>query len=369
MSIKKLRQSLLTNDEKYIQRCIDLALKAKGLTSPNPLVGSVIVKDNKILGEGYHTKAGEDHAELAAIKNANTDLSGATLYCNLEPCCHTNKRTAPCAQRIIKEGISKVIIANLDPNPNVAGSGVKLLQDNGIEVITGVLSTTGLEINRHFFHYIKSDIPYIHLKWAQTLDGKVASHTGDSKWITNEQARAHVHAERLFYDAIMVGANTLKNDNPKLTIREGDKVIKCPKRIVLAPSGIQTKDFNLFTDEYKDQTMLISEIAHDNLDSKQLMQCLRDENGRIDLNNLLVELKKRGVNSLYIEGGSKLISGFLELGLFHEISVYIASRILGNGLGLLEHREVNKMSETINLDLHKLHQFDDNLMLNYRKSF
>lgn len=355
------------NHEFYIQKCFDLALKAKGYTSPNPLVGCVIVKDNKIIATGFHRQAGMAHAELDAIQNAKESLQGATLYCNLEPCCHSNKKTPPCAQRIVKEGISKVVISNLDPNPAVAGNGVKLLQEAGIEVITGILESVGVEINRHFFHHIQSETPYIHLKWAQTLDGKIATLNGDSKWITNEVARAYVHEERLFYDAIMVGSQTANNDNPQLTIRRDNQVLKCPKRIILAPSTKLREDLNLLHDQYKSETIVISQNSYPQLDSSQLMQCLRDENGRIDLNNLLIELKKSGINSIYVEGGGQLLSSFLQHDLYHEISLYIAPKVLGAGKSVLSEIELNKIKESKHLKLHQTKQFGDNVMLNFRK--
>lgn len=353
--------------EKYMHECFRLALQAKGLTHPNPLVGSVIIMNDEVISKGFHKKAGSPHAELDAIQNANTSLVGATLFCNLEPCCHTNKKTPPCAQRIVKEGIKKVVIANLDPNPEVAGKGVQILKDAGIEVVSGILEQAGLELNRHFFHHIQSDIPYIHLKWAQTLDGKIATNNGDSKWITNEQARSYVHDERLFYDAIMIGANTAKTDNPHLTVRDNGKVIKCPKRIVLAPSTELPDELNLFQDQYKTETLVISQNSYPQLDSKQLMHCLRDENGRIDLNNLLIELKKMGINSIYVEGGSQLLSSFLQKDLYHEISIYIAPKILGAGKSVLSALELSKMKESKKLNHKETKQFGDNVMLNFRK--
>lgn len=353
--------------EQYMQECFDLALKAKGFTSPNPLVGCVIVKDAKIIARGYHKKAGLDHAELDAIKQADQSLEGTTLYCNLEPCCHTNKRTAPCAQRIIKEGIKKVIIANLDPNPAVAGKGVQLLKDAGIEVISGVLAEKGKEINRHFFHAIQSNIPYIHLKWAQTLDGKMATNSGDSKWITNEAAREHVHQERLLYDGILIGAQTANLDDPQLTVRQSDRVIKAPKRIILAPNSSLKSDLKLLCDQYKSETIVISQNSYPQLDSSQLMQCLRDENGRIDLNNLLIELKQKGLNSLYVEGGSHVLSSFLQAEIYHEVSIYIAPKILGSGKSVLSSLELAKMQDSRELTLNALKQFGDNVLMNFRK--
>ena len=193
----------------YMKICFQLAKKALGNTYPNPYVGSLIIDSSgEIISKGYHKESGQDHAERDAIKNATRSIVGATLYCNLEPCCHTNKKTLPCAQYLIESQISKVVISNLDPNPAVAGKGVKLLQDAGIEVVVGIEREKGETLNEVFFHHIKKQTPFVHLKWAQTLDGKVATLNYDSKWITSETARIHVHQERALYQAILVGANT-----------------------------------------------------------------------------------------------------------------------------------------------------------------
>jgi diaminohydroxyphosphoribosylaminopyrimidine deaminase/5-amino-6-(5-phosphoribosylamino)uracil reductase len=177
---------MIHSDADFMKHCFYLAEKGRGMTSPNPLVGCVIVQNDEIVATGYHRKAGLAHAELDAIENTQANLKGATLYCNLEPCCHTNKKTPPCAQRIILENISKVVIANLDPNPYVAGRGVELLRKNGIEVITGVLEEEGEKLNEIFFKNMREQKPFVHLKIAQTLDGKIATNTGSSQWITNE---------------------------------------------------------------------------------------------------------------------------------------------------------------------------------------
>ena len=223
------------NFEKYMHMTLELAKKGAGLVSPNPLVGAIIVKDNEVIAQGYHKKVGLAHAEVDALNNATAPVDGATLFCNLEPCCHTNKRTPPCAPQIIEAGIKKVIIANLDPNPEVAGKGVKLLQDHGIEVVTGILEKEGQQLNEIFFTHITKGKAFVELKMAQTLDGKMASMSGDSKWITSEESRKLVHQHRLNYDAIVVGANTARFDDPSLTVRL-DKVWP-KKRLILSKSG------------------------------------------------------------------------------------------------------------------------------------
>lgn len=274
-------------DFDYIKRCFDLARLGTGNVSPNPLVGAVIVKDGKVIAEGYHKASGLAHAELDAIQKANCDLQGATIYCNLEPCCHTNKRTPPCAQRIIKEGFSKVVISNLDPNPEVAGAAVKLLREAGIEVVTDILHDQGAQLNEIFFHHIVNQRPFVHLKMAQTLDGKLASKTMDSKWITSESSRKNVHAERDHYDAIMVGANTLRQDNPTLTVRTGNKPTKAIKRIILSLSGELDRNLNVFSDEFKDQTYVVVPEGLKADFHFQTIKCPLNERGELSLEFLL----------------------------------------------------------------------------------
>ena len=208
----------MVDDVAYMKRAIALAKLATGHTSPNPLVGAVVVKDNTIIGEGYHHKAGTAHAEVHALNQAGDNAKGATLYVTLEPCSHYGK-TPPCTEALIEAGIKKVYVGNLDPNPKVAGGGIKILNDHGIETETGILEEECRQLNDIFFHYIQNDIPYTALKYAMTLDGKIATATGESKWITGEEARRHVHTLRHQYAAIMAGIGTVLADDPMLNAR------------------------------------------------------------------------------------------------------------------------------------------------------
>lgn len=331
-----------TNHEIYIQKCLDLAKAYQGQTSPNPLVGSVIVKNGLIISSGAHKKAGTDHAELDAIKNATESLKGATLYCNLEPCCHTNKKTPPCAQRIINEEISEVVISNLDPNPLVAGNGVKLLKEAGIKVTTGILKDEASELNKVFFTNMLLKRPFIHLKWAQSIDGKMATSSGDSKWITNEESRKNVHHERSIYDSILIGANTLKNDNPRLTIRLEGQIERCPYRIVIASQPDTSKD--LFNDEFKDKTIIV--------------------NGK--LSDILNELYQKDIMSIYVEGGAMIHSQFLSENLFDEISIYTAPKILGSGKSITLPEIIN-MREAFSLSDCTITNFGSDTLTNFRR--
>jgi len=203
------------NPKQYMKRSLELALLGKGRVSPNPLVGAIIVKGNKIIGEGYHCKAGEDHAEIIALKNCRESPRRATIYVNLEPCCHYGK-TPPCVDAIIKAGINKVVIAVRDPNPVVNGNGIKIMKENKIEIEEGILEKEAKELNKIFFKYIVSKTPYIILKAALTLDGKIATRSFDSKWVSCDESREMVHKLRADVDAVLVGKNTIMKDNPQL---------------------------------------------------------------------------------------------------------------------------------------------------------
>lgn len=335
-------------DIDYIKRTFELALKGAASVNPNPLVGAVIVKDGQIISEGFHAKVGSDHAEASAFNNATQSVKGATLYCNLEPCCHTNKRTPPCAQRIIQEGIKKVVISNLDPNPLVAGRGISLLKDHGIEVVTGVLENEGKILNEIFFTHIQEKRAFVHLKIAQTLDGKIASTSGDSKWITGELSRNKVHQERLKFDAILIGANTARVDNPSLTVRLDKTYPK--KRIILSSSGDLSSNLNLFSDEYKDLTWLILPNDCTPKINHQFINCPTLSNGNFDLNALNTILyEKLGITSIYVEGGNSIHTQYLSQSAYDRLSIFIAPKILGSGQNAIGDLGISKMSDALNL--------------------
>ena len=334
----------MKSDFDYIQLCFELAKKALGNTSPNPFVGSVIVKNDKIIGSGYHTRSGQPHAEIEALNNCSEDPLGATLYCNLEPCCHTNKKTPPCVDSIIKAGIKKVVISNLDVNPEVAGRGVQILRDANIEVIHGVSKEKGEILNEVFFTHITKKRPFIHLKWAQTLDGKMATLSNQSKWITGELAREYVHKERSLYDAIMIGGVTANADNPSLTIRDKNGE-QSKRRIILSPNGELSKDLKLLNDEYKAKTLLVSNSKTD-FNIEKISCELND--GKVNLEKLLEDLYKKNIFSVYIEGGPKLINSFIEKNLFDRVSIYIAPKLLGEGKESYTHTLTKNLEDALN---------------------
>lgn len=353
-------------DKKYIRECFHLAKQSLGRTTPNPLVGSVIVKDGEVISHGFHRKSGEAHAEIDAIQNAKTDLTGATLYCNLEPCCHTGKKTPPCTDAILKTGIKRVVISNLDPNPQVAGRGVEILSAAGIEVINNILREEGALLNEVFFTHIEKKRPFIHLKWAQTLDGKVATLDLDSKWVTNETSRAYAHRERSLYDGILVGSGTVNKDDPKLTVRIPGKPVECRKRIIMGGSEVLNPNSTVFNDEFKNQTIIINDKHSSDLSYiKQITGALNDE--IFDLETILSQLYNEGITSIYVEGGMQTISHFINKDIFDRVSVFIAPKLLGPGIGLSS-RKVNLMHDAISFKSGVWTQLGDNMLFESKRN-
>lgn len=357
----------IKQDIKFIKRCFELAENGKGIVSPNPLVGSVIVKDGKIISEGWHKKPGMPHAEAEAIANAKENLESATLYCNLEPCCHTNKRTSPCTPLIINCGIKKVVISNIDPNPHVAGKGIAQLRDTDIEVCTGMLEKEGAELNKFFFKFITHKIPYITVKIAQTVDGKINYEDGIRSIITGDEVRKDVHKLRSEYDAVLVGANTIWVDDPELTVREFNK--RNPARIILSPNLNLDLTKKVFRNSEKEKVIVFcsekipkSKIEEfKNIDVNVIPLELNCEFG-FDLNIVLDELGKFDITSILVEGGSKIFSSFIEENLFDEIIIYQAPKIFGKGTNPFQITNINQ------LKLKKVQQLGEDIKFIYKKN-
>jgi diaminohydroxyphosphoribosylaminopyrimidine deaminase / 5-amino-6-(5-phosphoribosylamino)uracil reductase len=316
------------NHELFMRQAMRLAQQAKGHTWPNPMVGCVIVKNSEVLAEGFHRKAGQAHAELDAINNAKSSVAGATLYVNLEPCCHSNKRTPPCAQLLIAKGIKTVVIANQDPHPEVSGRGIAMLREAGIEVITDVLAQEGELLNEVFFHNQRTQKPFVHLKLASTLDGKIAMANGESQWITGEAARQHAHQLRAEHMAIAVGAQTIRQDNPQLTVRLPSYAGAYPIRLVFSHSGNLPKSAQVFTDEYAANTRIY---------------------GNQPLSDVLDELYQQGIMNILLEGGASLASAFLAAGHVQRISHYLNPSYLGQGISALNDYGLMDLSQRIHL--------------------
>ncbi|EPZ50267.1 riboflavin biosynthesis protein RibD [Bacteriovorax sp. BAL6_X] len=351
-----------SRDIAYMQMALNLAKLGEGTTSPNPMVGAVIVKDGIVLGKGWHKKAGLPHAEPEAISDVAVDqkaeLKGATIYVTLEPCCHTNKRTPPCAHELLKHGFARVVVACLDPNPQVAGNGIKILEAAGIECKVGVLEEESKELNRVFFKSMQSKLPFVHLKLAQTLDGKLSTMTGDSKWITDESARKMVHAFRKRYDGVMVGRKTLNNDDPSLNIRFGlDDNGKIPYRIVMGSISKMDPLSKVFNDQHTKKTIIVTTGADYQSAPDDVVKFFTEKQIRIvfakcDSNEIVIEdamaqLKAIGVQSILVEGGGMLASTILKKKLADKMTIFVAPKILGNGIGYYD-EQLDSMADALN---------------------
>jgi diaminohydroxyphosphoribosylaminopyrimidine deaminase/5-amino-6-(5-phosphoribosylamino)uracil reductase len=324
-------------DRKYILRCFELAKKGIGKVSPNPLVGSVIVNKEKVIGEGWHEEYGQPHAEINAIKNSSEPVNNSTLYCNLEPCSHTNKKTPPCVPEIIKNGISKVVLSNFDTNPDVNGKGVEQLRNAGIEVITGIEEEEGRELNRFYLKYVRAKTPYVTLKIAQTLDGKITDTIGKQNRITGNEAGEFVHRQRGIFDAVVIGANSVIVDDPQLTVRQSKG--RDPIRIILDGKLSVPESAKILNNEEPENTWIVTS-AGSNIDKrnrliKKGVKVLElPVNGKhiINLNELLKKIGGLNVTSLLVEGGSEIFTQFIEQELFDELVVLQSPRFFGKGL-------------------------------------
>ncbi len=316
----------------YMKRAIMLAEKGMGYTNPNPMVGAVIVKEGKIIGEGYHKAFGSTHAEVQALNNCKVSPAGSTMYVTLEPCSHVGK-TPPCVDAIISHGIKEVVIGMIDPNPLVAGMGIKKLQEQQIIVSWGILENEVKALNHIFIKYITTRKPYCIWKSAMTLDGKIATKKGDSKWITSEVARQYVHQLRHRVSAIMVGIGTVLADNPRLTTRLSDGQGQHPIRVILDTTCRIPLDAALLSEEGK--TIVCTgkyTSAHKIRKLKDMgveVYITKEKNGRLDIGSLMVYLGQRGIDSVLIEGGSLVSSSVLEAGVVDEVMMFIAPKIIG----------------------------------------
>lgn len=321
-------------DEKYMKRALELAQKGIGYTRPNPLVGAVIVKDGRIIGEGYHEFFGGPHAEINAFNQGTEDVTGAKMYVTLEPCSHYGK-TPPCAEAIIKKGIKKVVVALKDPNPKVSGRGINLLREAGIEVITGVLEEESRKLNEIFIKYITTNTPFCILKAAMTLDGKTAAVTGDSKWITGEASRQYVHGLRHRVSGIMAGIGTVLKDDPYLTTRLKDREGRDPHRIIVDSSARLPLTANVIKVASKAETILaVTEKAKEDKLNKLREKGVRiiktpTKDGRVDLTFLMKALGEMEIDSILLEGGSELNYSALEAGLVDKVNIFIAPKLIG----------------------------------------
>lgn len=340
----------MSSHEFYMNLALQNALSMKGQTDPNPLVGSVIVNDNRIVGIGAHLKAGEPHAEIHALAMAGEKAKGGTIYVTLEPCSH-HGRTGPCAEAIVRAGLKKVVVATLDPNPIVAGRGIKILEDAGIEVVVGVCGEQSNKMNEVFNKFIVEKIPFVIMKSAATLDGKIATHTSDSKWITSEEARNDVHQLRNEVGAILVGVNTVIKDNPELTTRIPNG--RNPVRVILDSSLKIPLNSKVINDNQAETWVFTSgqhseqkKIELENLGVKVFVTT---DQRRVDLVETLKILGEHSISSLLVEGGGEVNASFMSQKLVDKLVLYLAPKLIGGKSAptFLEGIGIEKMGQAI----------------------
>ncbi len=335
-----------------MKRALDLARKGIGSNKTNPIVGCVIVKNGKIIGEGFYEKFGFAHAEVNALKNCTESPKDSTVFVTLEPCCFTGK-TPPCTDALIKTKPQKVIIGTLDANPKIAGKGAEILKENGIEVEVGILEEKCKLVNLPFFTFITKNRPFVAIKIAQTLDGKIATKSGHSKWITSEESRILVHQKRTEYDAVLVGIGTVLEDDPVLNVRlvEG----RNPLRIVLDSTLRIRLDSHLLSDSLNKCTIIFTskEAEIDRLESvrktgAKVVQVEKDKSGNLNLEEVLKECAKLEICSILVEGGSKVFNSFLIQKLFDKVMFFIAPKLVGNdGISAVGELGIEKITEAL----------------------
>ncbi len=352
-----------------MEMALALAKKGLGTTSPNPMVGALVVKGQRIVGKGYHRKPGEPHAEPIALEQAGEQARGATLVVNLEPCCHTDKRTAPCVDAVIKAGIKRVIVAMFDPNSQVSGKGVEALRKAGIEVKVGVLSEEARRLNEVYVTFREKRRPFFVMKCALSLDGKIATKIGESKWISNEESRAYSSRLRSIMDGIMVGINTVILDNP-LLLPKGSKPKRYPVRIVL-DSKLRIPlacDLVKTAATYKTIVCALPDARADKGDrlkslGVEVIRVNAGENGRISLIELCEELRQREIMSVLVEGGGELNSSFLKEGLFDKVVLFYGPMFIGGkgAAGLVSGKGIDFLKDSYKIDVVSVKRLKDDI--------
>ncbi|MBP1970651.1 diaminohydroxyphosphoribosylaminopyrimidine deaminase/5-amino-6-(5-phosphoribosylamino)uracil reductase [Virgibacillus natechei] len=352
-------------DEDYMKIALELAHATSAQTSPNPPVGSVVVKDGVIVGMGAHLEAGEAHAEVHALQMAGDKAIGATIYVTLEPCAH-HGRTPPCAELIIDKGIKRAVIAVTDPNEKVAGQGINMLREANVQVDLGVLEKDAEELNAVFFHYTKTKTPFVTVKSAISLDGKTATVTGESKWITGEEARLDVHHYRRTHDAILVGINTVLTDNPSLTARIPNSGGN-PVRIILDTNLRTPLDANVVTDNEAPTWIFVGkhveETKMEPFFKKPQVDVIQLEDEEIRINNVLEMLGEREITSLFVEGGAAINGSFLKNGQINQLLMYMAPKLIGGKLAPTSFtgEGIRQISDVLELEIKEVEMIGEDI--------
>ena len=332
------------------------------------MVGALIVKNGKVIGQGYHRRFGGPHAEVNAINNAKSSINGATLYVTLEPCCHKGKKTPPCLDMLLKYNLKRVVVGTLDPNPKVNGKSIAILKKKGIETKVGVLKGECRGLNEAYFKYIQTGMPFVTVKFAQTLDGRIATATGDSKWISSEASLKWAHRLRSLHDAVLVGVGTVLKDDPQLTVR----LVKGrnPLRIV-ADSKLRTPLNSKMLKEQEVAPTVIAATEQGDIEKMFALSVMgvevvtieEDKEGMVELKDMLKKLGERNISSILVEGGATTITSFIRQGLADKIVAIIAPKLMGKGIetvGDLGMREVNR---TLKLTFEKVYRKDEDVVI------
>lgn len=363
------------SDQEYMRRAIRLAKKGVGRVNPNPLVGAVIVKDGRIIGEGYHARYGDLHAERSAIRNLTESAEGATIYVTLEPCCHYGKQP-PCTQAILENKIARVVVGSRDPNPLVAGKGAAILREAGVVVEEDFLREECDALNPVFFHFITTKTPYVKMKYAMTADGKIATRTGASKWITGEAARGEVQRMRIECTGIMAGIGTVLADDPMLNVRISGE--RSPIRIICDSKLRIPLDSQICRTAKEFPVILACACSEENAEMAEkkaelermgiTVWNLPDEAGQVDLPELMKQLGARNIDSVLLEGGGILNDSALRSGIVSEVNVFIAPKLFGGDKSKspVEGSGVALPSEAVMMDLKQVEQIGEDLLLKYR---
>jgi diaminohydroxyphosphoribosylaminopyrimidine deaminase/5-amino-6-(5-phosphoribosylamino)uracil reductase len=358
------------NDEYYMKLALGLARKGRGYVSPNPMVGAVIVKNGRIISRGYHQRFGDNHAEINAIKNTTEDIAGSTLYVNLEPCCHEGK-TPPCIDSIIEHKIARVVIGTIDSNPLVSCRGIDCLQNHGIEIKTGVLEPECRKLNEKFFHYMETGLPFVTIKYAQTLDGRIATATGESQWISSEASLKFTHQLRAAHDAILVGAGTVIKDNPELTVRlvRG----RNPLRVIVDSELKISQQAKVFQNISSAKTLIATTKTADDPKFQdvagsgvELVTIDADEKGNVDLKKLFKTLAGRKISSILIEGGAQIITSVLKNNLANRLVTIIAPKIIGSGIEAVGDLNIRSLGAAKILSIQKISRCGDDIIIDSR---
>lgn len=355
--------------EFFMRIALEEAAKGLGRTSPNPVVGAVLVKGGRIIARGYHKKAGTAHAEVVALEAAGAKAKGADLYTTLEPCDHYG-RTPPCSLAILEAGVRRVICASSDPNPKVSGKGVARLRRGGVQVLTGVLAQEADKLNRPFFKVMRTGLPWVTLKAAVTLDGKLATATGDSRWVTGEPARAWVHRLRDSVDVILVGANTVRKDDPKLTTRLPGGGGKDPLRVIVDSHLRLSPGYTVFTQRSAARTVIATLEDPEGRKARRFLSQgvevwqVRQKADRVDLKALLRRIAKGGLNHVLVEGGAEMYGSFLRAHLADALALFLAPKLIGSpGLSWAGDLGVKEMVQAVAVKDLSFERFGEDMLL------